>query len=64
MFLMDFRDMALIIPNRLPHDLPVVKYFEGAVTGTVILPPGLDGTFLWKGKRTPLSYGANAIGQN
>ena len=26
-FLMDFRDMALVISNRLPHDLPVVKYF-------------------------------------
>lgn len=41
-----------------------LRFNEGAVTGTVILPPGLDGTFLWKGRRTPLSSGANAIGQN
>ena len=39
----------------------VLKFADGAAVGTVTLPDGLDGTFVWKGVETPLRAGANAI---
>jgi hypothetical protein len=33
------------------------------LTGSVSLPPGLQGVFVWQGKQQPLHSGVNRIGQ-
>lgn len=38
-----------------------LQFADGKAVGTVTLPDGLDGTFVWKGVETPLRAGANAI---
>ena len=38
-----------------------LKFGEGAASGTVTLPPGLSGEFVWRGVRAPLAPGENAI---
>lgn len=39
--------------------------FNGnAVAGTVVLPEGVSGTFVWRGKESPLQPGSNRIGCN
>lgn len=38
-----------------------LKFVDGAAVGTVTLPEGLGGDFVWKGACTPIRAGANAI---
>ena len=38
-----------------------LRFEEGAVRGTVTLPEGLDGTFVWKGQSLPLRPGVNTL---
>ena len=38
-----------------------LTFADGAAAGTVTLPPGLTGVFVWKGVETPLKAGTNAL---
>jgi len=53
------------IKAKTPHPKGVVEtdlVFEaGRVTGSVTLPPGVPGTFVWKEKKTPLKPGARTV---
>jgi alpha-L-rhamnosidase len=52
---------------EFPHPQGMIKvHFERSgseVTGSVSLPPGLQGVFVWQGKQQPLHSGVNRIGQ-
>ena len=39
-----------------------LKFADTAVAGAVVLPPGLEGDFVWRGARHPLTSGRNEIG--
>jgi len=38
-----------------------LSFGEGRAVGTVVLPPGLTGTFVWQGKTIPLVAGRNEL---
>ena len=46
-----------------PHGLveEELRFADGEVRGTVTLPEGMDGMFMWKGRSIPLRPGTNAI---
>ena len=46
-----------------PHGLveEELRFADGEVRGTVTLPEGMDGMFVWKGRSIPLRPGMNAI---
>jgi alpha-L-rhamnosidase len=50
---------------EFPHPQGMIRvHFErsdDALTGSVTLPPGLQGVFIWRGKKQPLRGGANQI---
>ena len=52
---------------EFPHPQGMIKvHFERSgcgVMGSVTLPPGLQGVFLWRGKEQPLRGGVNRIEQ-
>jgi hypothetical protein len=52
---------------EFPHPLGMIRvHFErtgSELTGSVSLPPGLQGVFLWRGKEQPLHGGINRVGQ-
>jgi hypothetical protein len=58
----DLRDLSA----DLPHPQGMIKvHFERSgdtLTGTVTLPPGLQGVFVWQGKEQPLRGGVNRVG--
>ncbi len=52
--------------GRIPHPAgPIAVQLErvgtDGVSGSVTLPPGLSGMFVWKGQAHPLAPGANVI---
>ena len=53
------------ISARMPTPKGMVsvalRFEDDAPTGTVTLPDGLPGTFVWKGVSRPLHAGENAI---
>ena len=53
------------VSAEFPHPQGMIKvHFErsgNALTGSVTLPPGLQGVFVWQGKEQPLRGGANQI---
>jgi alpha-L-rhamnosidase len=57
----DLREMSA----EFPHPQGMIRvHFErsdDALTGSVTLPPGLQGVFIWRGKKQPLRGGANQI---
>ena len=40
-----------------------LRFADGKVEGTVRLPEGLSGEFVWAGRSTPLKAGVNVIGE-
>jgi alpha-L-rhamnosidase len=54
------------VSAEFPHPQGMIKvHFErsgDALMGSVTLPPGLQGVFVWRGKEQPLRSGANQIG--
>jgi hypothetical protein len=50
---------------EVPHPKGMIQlHFElsgQALRGTVTLPPGLEGAFVWQGKEQELRAGANGI---
>ena len=53
------------VSAEFPHPQGMIKvHFERAgdgLTGTVSLPPGLQGVFVWQGKEQALHTGVNKI---
>jgi hypothetical protein len=53
------------VSAEFPHPQGTIKvHFEGTgdtLTGSVNLPPGVKGVFVWRGKEKPLQGGANQI---
>jgi alpha-L-rhamnosidase len=58
----DLRDLSADFPH--PKGMIKVQFERNsdALTGTVTLPPGVQGVFLWRGKEQPLQGGVNQIG--
>jgi alpha-L-rhamnosidase len=55
----DLRDLSAAFPH--PQGMITVHFERNgdALTGTVTLPPGLQGIFVWRGKEQPLQGGVN-----
>jgi hypothetical protein len=52
--------------GHIPHlagtiDVKLARTEANGISGTVILPAGLSGTFVWKGQEHALSPGINQI---
>ena len=50
----------------MPHpqgeiSMSLTRSGKAGITGKVILPPGLSGSFVWNGKTTALKSGLNAL---
>jgi len=54
-----------VVRSKTPHPKGFVetdfRFADGGVLGSVTLPAGVDGAFVWAGREIPLSSGANAI---
>jgi len=50
-----------IFDGKVPHPKGMVEVALAAGTATVMLPAGITGEFVWRGKRTELAPGANQI---
>ena len=57
----DLRRIEASMPHYAGDIVVELKRKGKGVTGTVLLPEGITGDFLWQGKKVPLKEGANNI---